>query len=98
MRAHIKKLQSKSEQTRKQILIGSIIVCMSLVIFVWVSSLGHKFNKETSTNTQEEIKPFAIFGQTIKDTVNDITTSTNKAPSAKEETDNQINLNPINSN
>jgi len=47
MRAYIKKLQSKPEDTRKQILVGSLVVCMSLIGVIWVSSLSYKFSKES---------------------------------------------------
>ncbi|MFA5827672.1 MAG: hypothetical protein WC839_04260 [Candidatus Paceibacterota bacterium] len=75
MRKYIRKLQSKSESTRKQILVGSLIVCMSFVGLIWVNSLGYKFNKENFAKTQEDIKPFALFGQTISDTYNNVTAS-----------------------
>jgi len=75
MRKYIRKLQSKSESTRKQILVGSLIVCMSFVGLIWVNSLGYKFNKENSAKAQEDIKPFALFGQTISDTYNNVTAS-----------------------
>lgn len=75
MRAYIKKLQSKSESTRKQILVGSLIISMSFVCLIWVNSLGYKFNKGNSTQAQENIKPFALFGQTISDTYSNVTAS-----------------------
>lgn len=87
MRTYIRKLQSKSEDTRKQILVGSLIVCMSLVGFIWINSLGYKFNKENSIKVQEDIKPFALFGQSISDTYNNVTASVgNISSSLKKET------------
>jgi len=79
MRAYIKKLQSKNEDTRKQILVGTLVVSMSLVCFIWVSSLSYKFSTDTSDNNTGEktttTKPFALFGQTISDTYHNITAS-----------------------
>jgi len=85
MRKYIKKLQLKSEDTRKQILFGSLIISMSFVFVVWISSLGYRFNKESSIKTQEDIKPFALFGQTISDTYNNVTASVGNISSSKEE-------------
>jgi len=53
MRAYIKKLQSKSEVVRKQVLVGSLIVCMSFVGLIWIGSLGYKFSKGNTARTQE---------------------------------------------
>jgi hypothetical protein len=75
MRTYIRKLQSKSENTRKQILVGSLVVCMSFVFLIWINSLGYKFNKDTSAQAREDIKPFALFGKTITDTYNNVTAS-----------------------
>jgi len=76
MRAYIKKIQSKPEDTRKQILVGSLIVSMSFVLFIWVSSIGSKFDKETPVvATEETAKPFALFGQTISDAYRNLTAS-----------------------
>jgi len=105
MRAYIRKLQSKPEDTRKQILVGSLIICMSLVGFIWINSLGYKFNKENSAKLQEDIKPFALFGQSISNTYNNVTASVGNISSSlkKEEiktveevkTEKQIDLIPV---
>lgn len=88
MRTYIKKLQSKPEYIRKQILFGSLIVSMVFVSFVWIGSLGYKFNKETAVKTEEDIKPFALFGQTISDTYSGIRASVGNIslPTEKKET------------
>lgn len=75
MRTYIKKLQSKPEHIRKQILFSSLIVCMAFVSFVWIGTFGHKFNKENSVKTKEDIKPFALFGQTISNTYSNVKAS-----------------------
>lgn len=109
MRAYIKKLQSKNEEARKQILVVSLIVCMSFVGIIWVTSLGYKFNnKKEAVKTEEEIKPFALFGQTIKDTFDNVTASVGSVSSSikkeipteekveiKTETEKQIDLIPV---
>jgi hypothetical protein len=99
----INKLQSKSEIERKQILIGSLVVTMSIVGLVWVSGLGGKFKSEKVAEVSNEIKPFALFGQSISDTYNSVTASVGNISSLstkKEEAKNvqeekQIDLIPI---
>jgi hypothetical protein len=101
MRTYIKKLQSKSEDTRKQILVGSLIVCMSLVGVVWVNSLGYKFgNKESTAKEEGTIKPFALFGESISNTYNNVTASVGKISGFKEEAkkvevEKQIDMIPV---
>jgi len=106
MHAYIKKLQSKSEDARKRILISSLIVCMSLFGFIWINSLGYRLNnvKENVAKTEETIKPFAIFGQTVKDTYKNVTASVGSVSSLKKEevntetkveTEKQIDLIPV---
>ncbi|MFA6251696.1 MAG: hypothetical protein WC603_03675 [Candidatus Paceibacterota bacterium] len=75
MRTYIKKLQSKSENTRKQIFAGTLAVCMVFVFLIWISSLGYKFNNNTSAQVEEDIKPFALFGQTLTNTYSNVTAS-----------------------
>ena len=77
MRTYIKKLQMKPENTRKQIFFGSLVVCMSFVVLVWVNTLGYKFGEDgtVATKVQEDIKPFALFGQTITNTYDNVTAS-----------------------
>lgn len=87
MRTYIKKLQSKPESSRKQILVGSLIVCMAFVGVIWVNSLGYKFSSSnTAAKVQEDIKPFALFGKSISDTVGNVTASVGsiKSPTAEE--------------
>jgi len=106
MRTYIKKLQSKPESTRKQIFFGSLIICMSFVCLIWISSLGHKFNNKTIVKTKEDIKPFALFGQTLSNTYNNVTASVGKISSpskqqeevkmkTKVETEKQVDLIPV---
>jgi len=76
MRAHIKKLQSKSEDTRKLIFAGTMIVCMSLVSLVWIYGLGVRFgNPEVKIQANEDIKPFKMFGDSISSTLKNVSAS-----------------------
>jgi len=85
MREYIKKIQSKPENTRKQILVGSLVVAMSLVGVIWVSSLGYKFSKNSSVSTEDTIKPFALFGKTISDSYKNVTASVGSISLPKKE-------------
>ena len=98
MREYIKKIQSKSESARKQILVGSLVIAMSLVGVIWISSLGYKFNKGNSVSMEETVKPFALFGKTISDTYKNATASVGNISSPKTETktpDKVIDLIPV---
>jgi len=87
MREYIKKLQAKSEESRKQILIGTLVVSMFFVGVIWVSSFKYKFNNDevAKIDTDQGVKPFALFGQTISDTYSNITASVGSIPSVKNE-------------
>ena len=101
MRTYIKRLQSKPEHVRKQILFGSLIVSMAFVSIVWINSLGTKFNKETSAQAEEDIKPFALFGKTIIDTYGNVRASVgnisspNEKDKVKKEKEKIIELIPV---
>lgn len=82
MRAYIKKLQSKEESTRKQILVGAMIGSMSIVGLIWFYSLGVRFgNEEVKEQVSQDIKPFKLFSNSIKDTYNNISASVGSIPS-----------------
>ncbi len=85
MREYIKKIQSKTESARKQILVGSLVVAMSLVGVIWVSSLGYKFSKGNSVPIEETVKPFALFGKTISDTYKNVSASVGSISLPKKE-------------
>jgi hypothetical protein len=113
MRTYIKKLQAKPENTRKQILLGSLVASMSFVFIVWVVALGYRFSSDNKTDVvaveeSQEIKPFALFGQSISDTYKNITASVGNISTTKKEKENadiesgevklegkQINLIPV---
>ncbi len=87
MNSYIRKLQSKNEVARKQILLGSMVVCMSLVIGVWVYNLTDRFSSETVASKQEDnLQPFKLFANSISSTYDDISASVGKT-SSKDATD-----------
>lgn len=82
MRAYIKKLQSKSEETRKLIFVAVLILCMSFVSFIWIYNLGTRFgNKKVAEQTNEDIKPFQLFKNSLSDTFKNISASVANSPS-----------------
>jgi hypothetical protein len=103
MRAYIKKLQSKKEETRKQIFAGAMISSMSIVAIIWVYSLGVRFGSpEIKVQANEDIKPFKLFTNSISDTYKNISASVGNSPSVKVETsevpqkdEKQIDLIPV---
>ncbi|MBK5215548.1 MAG: hypothetical protein JJE53_01930 [Candidatus Pacebacteria bacterium] len=103
MRTYIKKLQSKSEDTRKQILLGAMIVSMSLVAVIYIGSFSNNFNEEKSLQAKEDIKPFSLFSKSISETYNNISASVGNITQEKEkieesikkETEKQIDLIPV---
>ena len=82
MRTYVRKLQSKPEIVRKQILIGSMIVSMSFVGFVWIKTLGYRFYENKITKQEEQVKPFALLKQLTGETVENITASIGNASSS----------------
>ena len=106
MRQYIKKIQSKSEDTRKLIFLGAMILSMSFVSFVWIYSLGAKFsNSKIKEQANEDIKPFKLFASSISDTYKSIGASVGKSSIVNEiktETQasqaNQIDLIPVENN
>ena len=95
MRAYIKKLQSKSEDTRKLIFVCALILSMSFVSFIWIYNLGTRFGSpDITTQTNEDIKPFKLFSNSISDTYKNMSASVGKI-TANKESDKQINLIPV---
>jgi hypothetical protein len=85
MLKYIKKIQSKPEHVRKQVLVGSLVVCMSLVFVLWIGSLGYKFGKNNKPVVAENTatKPFALFSKTISETYNNVSASVGKISTTK---------------
>jgi len=103
MRAYIKKIQSKKEETRKQIFLATMVVSMSFVGLVWFYSLGVRFGDPVAKEkTEQDIKPFKLFSDSISNTYKNISASVGKAPvvdTVKENTntapEKQIDLIPV---
>lgn len=103
MRAYIKKIQSKSEDTRKLIFVGSLILLMSFVSFVWIYSLGTRFgNSKVKEQASEDIKPFKLFTSSISNTYKNLSASVGKTTIVNEikdqpqvQSDKQIDLIPV---
>ncbi len=76
--SYIKKLQSKSEVYRKQVLVVSMAFCMLIVVSVWAYGLGDLFFKdkdEKQANLNEETRPFKLFANSIKNSYQNMTAS-----------------------
>ncbi len=85
MKAYIKKIQSKDEDTRKFIFIVSLVLCMAIVGFIWIYNLGTRFsNPKVAEQTNEDIKPFKLFTNSISDTYKNVSASVGKASSSIE--------------
>ena len=105
MYSYIKKLQSKSESTRKQILLASIIFSMAVVGSVWVYSLADRFGEKKTIEVAEESKgvsPFKLFVSSISGAYDNISASvgnfslTDEAEDTKQvEQGKQIKLIPV---
>ncbi|MFA6392564.1 MAG: hypothetical protein WCW54_00555 [Candidatus Paceibacterota bacterium] len=94
MRAYIKKLQSKSEETRKLIFVAVLILCMSFVSFIWIYNLGTRFgNGKVAEQTNKDIKPFQLFKNSLSDTFKNIGASVANSPftNKKEVTSQPVN-------
>ena len=95
MRSYIKKLQNKSEDTRKQILFISLSVVMLLVGSVWIYGITGKFDQKFQAKTKEDIKPLALFMESISSTYKNISASVGNisfSDEQKKDTNKKIDL------
>lgn len=98
MRNYIHKLQNKGEDSRRAILTGSLIVSMAFVSVIWVSSFKDKFNSETTANVANDIKPFALFSDSVSNAWNDMSASVGKISLfSSGDNQKQVNVVPVNS-
>jgi len=93
MRNYIKKLQKKSEQTRKKILTGALFVSMIFVAFIWVYNVGYRFNiaKSHPDKINKDIRPFKLFANSLSDTYKNISASVGSIKNKTTEIKNNIN-------
>jgi len=75
MRAYIKKLQSKKEHVRKQILVGLMIFSMAIVGSIWIYNLTGRFDSKVQAQASADAKPFALLGNSISDAFKNISAS-----------------------
>lgn len=98
MYSYIKKLQTKKEDTRKQILAGSLIISMSFVFLVWISTFGQKAETKIAKETEEEVKPFSLLSKSFSETYNNISASVGNIPkktTEKKKKEKVIDLIPV---
>ncbi len=97
-------MQDKPEHIRKQILVITLIISMSVVVLIWIGSIGYSFgHKKDVAKGKEAAQPFALLGQSITDTVKSISASVGSISSPtvepKEEAvatkEQQIDLTPV---
>lgn len=77
MKEYIKKIQSKPEHIRKQHLWLYVVSFMIIITGIWVFSLNNRFTpkEENVSGESNNIKPFKVFGETLKNSFKDITAS-----------------------
>lgn len=77
MRTYIKKLQTKSEESRKQILFVALAVSMFLVVSLFVYGLTSRFNEkvQVQAKAKEDVKPLALLGESISSAYKNISAS-----------------------
>ena len=99
MNNYIKKLQGKTEESRKLIFTTSLIVFMSVIVMIWVYGLGNHFVKpEIKEQAREDIKPFKLFSNSISSTYKSMSASVGRITSKKDDVkavEKEINLIPI---
>jgi len=101
MNKYIKRLQSKGEAERKQILVISLVLSMAMIGSIWVYSLGDRFsgsNEKSITEEDSTVKPFKLFANSISNTYKDISASVGNFSFKKENTEpeqKQIDLIPV---
>ena len=98
MYLYIKKLQKKSENTRKQILAGSLVLSMSFVFLIWISTFGQKAETRVARETENQIKPFSLLSTSFSETYNNISASVGNIPkktTEKKKKEKVIDLIPV---
>ena len=75
----VKKLQSKPEPVRKQILALWMFISVFVVGGSWYLTLHARFAPNTVAKASDDLKPFKLFGQSISSTYSDITASVGNA-------------------
>jgi hypothetical protein len=98
MYSYIKKLQTKKEDTRKQILAGSLIVSMSFVFLIWITTFGQKPEVKVAKENEEQVKPFSLLSKSFSETYNNVSASVgniSKNTTEKKKKEKVIELIPV---
>lgn len=77
MRNYIRHLRTKPEETKKQIVLIALVVCMSIVITIWLATLGGRKDSENKIKTKEDNgpSPFSILTNSFSNTFSEIKSS-----------------------
>ena len=77
MKEYIYKLREKPDHIKQQYLFFVMFVAMSFVVAIWIYGFTVKTDNEVSFGDKisNDIKPFSLFGQSIKDTYKSMTAS-----------------------
>lgn len=81
MLEYIKKLQQKDEDARKRIMMFSMVIVVVIVGSIWLYSLSGVFGKSdeiTKEEVRDDLKPFTLFKNSMKDTYNNVSASVGK--------------------
>ena len=102
MHEYIRKIKSKDENSRKRIFLFTMIVLMVIVSSIWFYSLNDRFGKHrhdkiVQKEGEEELKPFTLFKNSMKETYRNINASVGSIDLSKirennEDPDKQIDL------
>ena len=76
MKHYIKKLQTKPDHIKKQILVVSTVVLCGIVLSFWVFTLKYRFSSdENKTSLQSDLKPFGMLKEGVSKTYQDLSAS-----------------------
>lgn len=101
MKEYIRKLKTKDESLRKQIVILSVVVCMVFVVSIWIFSLGGRLNdkKLATDKSDNSIGFFSSLKESLGDTYKSITASVGNVSLPKKDEvvneERQIDLIPV---
>ncbi len=71
---YIRHLRTKPEETKKQIVLVALVIAMSIVVIIWLATLGGNNTKTKESLTKEDggKSPFSILSASFSDTFNNI--------------------------
>lgn len=100
MREYIKKLQSKPEPVRKQIVVGLMITSMFFVAIVFVFSVRSTMSGDEKSTAVDNLAPFKLLGDSISDTYDNVSASVGKIslPEKQPDQDQSNEVSDISSN